>query len=578
MRKIIPVLLLLALLLVCSGLADENGFCDPVPDTLSPLLESAPQDCLVLHAPDGTMHAYLISEGGWMLEGYRLKAGEWECVCSGVALNGCQDVYLRPDKSVFGFEVYSLSGPAETYGWDGQEYYSLIRWRDPDRYDGLVTVEDTVVSYYPSGSSKPEYEVKVGDASCLQAWLFSIDTRPATPQEARARAAILPDAVAQDFVGYTLAGYVCNDAGREADAVFARVQNGLLQIMKAGYTSEKGRVSSYSLMDIPLAAGLRDTPPETLWQDFDTLFRGSAADVLDADQLPVAGRILDLHPQGEQLVLLTADEADRRRVVIVTRDEKGDYRQAASGVLPPDTGLDTFHASDNEIQLVFENQTWSAGYRRSASGAWTLRWVMGQDMDCSVQWGRVYWTGSENGHTEGVCVGSLSGGKDLLTARFEDIPHTLAQLRGGVESAGWAVVHNPQAEDRLNLRVSPDRSAESYGKFYNGTPVRVLKTSGDWCQVQIGAKDMIGWMMRRYLAFGEATGAVEPAFPALLLREESIGLKGTAWADRARKRAVEIGLDEEWTVVGLADDLYILLNNAGDVVYAPQDWYWEGNG
>ena len=36
-------------------------------------------------------------------------------------------------------------------------------------------MEDTVVSYYPTGSAKPEYEVTVGDASCLQAWLFSFD-------------------------------------------------------------------------------------------------------------------------------------------------------------------------------------------------------------------------------------------------------------------------------------------------------------------------------------------------------------------------------------------------------------------
>ena len=51
MRRIIPVLLFLAMLTLCSALADENGLCDPVPDTLAPLLEGVPQDCLVLDAP-----------------------------------------------------------------------------------------------------------------------------------------------------------------------------------------------------------------------------------------------------------------------------------------------------------------------------------------------------------------------------------------------------------------------------------------------------------------------------------------------------------------------------------------------
>ena len=32
----------------------------------------------------------------------------------------------------------------------------------------------------------------------------------------------------------------------------------------------------------------------------------------------------------------------------------------------------------------------------------------------------------------------------------------------------YAVVHNPDAADRLNLRAAPNREAESLGKYYNG--------------------------------------------------------------------------------------------------------------
>ena len=36
--------------------------------------------------------------------------------------------------------------------------------------------------------------------------------------------------------------------------------------------------------------------------------------------------------------------------------------------------------------------------------------------------------------------------------------------------------------------------------------------------------------------------------------------------------------DSNWHVVGIIDDLYILLNNDGTVAYAKMDWLWEGNG
>ena len=70
---------------------------------------------------------------------------------------------------------------------------------------------------------------------------------------------------------------------------------------------------------------------------------------------------------------------------------------------------------------------------------------------------------------------------------------------------------------------------------------------------------------------------VEPAWPNLCLREEYADQ--TAWTDRKMTsrdgRSLE---DSNWHVVGIIDDLYILLNNDGTVAYAKMDWLWEGNG
>ena len=57
-----------------------------------------------------------------------------------------------------------------------------------------------------------------------------------------------------------------------------------------------------------------------------------------------------------------------------------------------------------------------------------------------------------------------------------------AALAGGGSNDNnmqYAVVNNPDPADMLNLRVKPDTGAISLGKFYNGTPVTILRTEGE---------------------------------------------------------------------------------------------------
>jgi phosphate transport system substrate-binding protein len=66
-----------------------------------------------------------------------------------------------------------------------------------------------------------------------------------------------------------------------------------------------------------------------------------------------------------------------------------------------------------------------------------------------------------------------------------------------------AVVNNPNPADRLNLRVNPNTSAESLGRFYNGVQVDILETNADdsWARVRIGNEPGVaeGWMLLKYL-------------------------------------------------------------------------------
>lgn len=83
----------------------------------------------------------------------------------------------------------------------------------------------------------------------------------------------------------------------------------------------------------------------------------------------------------------------------------------------------------------------------------------------------------------------------------------------GAPESEWAVVNNPDPEDRLNLRAEPSRASSSLGKYFNGVMVEVLERTGDgWDHVRVGATE--GYMMMEYLADpAKMIVVVEPVLP-----------------------------------------------------------------
>jgi uncharacterized protein YgiM (DUF1202 family) len=66
-------------------------------------------------------------------------------------------------------------------------------------------------------------------------------------------------------------------------------------------------------------------------------------------------------------------------------------------------------------------------------------------------------------------------------------------------SGGYALVNNPGANERLNLRAAASKSSKSLGKYGNGTYVTVLAKGNTWCKVIVDGKT--GYMMTQYLRF-----------------------------------------------------------------------------
>lgn len=164
---------------------------------------------------------------------------------------------------------------------------------------------------------------------------------------------------------------------------------------------------------------------------------------------------------------------------------------------------------------------------------------------------------------------------DITVIDWTTLPRTEQEALAQLDSSDWAVVNNPNPEDRLHLRASPNQDAASYGKYYNRTPVRIREYGDDWCAVTVCSLD--GYMMTKYLAFGDDMAGVEYAGPWLRflddLAEERLYLQ-----PRADSAWVTCD-DHDFYVMGVAGDFYhIWLPASEEFFYVRMNDLWPGNG
>ena len=114
-----------------------------------------------------------------------------------------------------------------------------------------------------------------------------------------------------------------------------------------------------------------------------------------------------------------------------------------------------------------------------------------------------------------ICIGK-NPWSDITKIDWDTLPGSFEAAVDGVEGDGWALVNNPVATDRLHLRASADTKSESLGKYYNGTPVQVLETKGDWVKAEVFGR--VGWMLKKYLSFTQPHVTTLSAMPQLQIK------------------------------------------------------------
>ena len=559
MRKLWITVLLLCLLPVFA-LAQ-----DAVPAEVQALIDEyygqrLPAEYVEIVTEDGRREGIAIIEDRSVL-GFENVGGEWEmtlqCFVMDEMFPACPEHVAGDDLAI---HITREDGTARlTYRFDGTEF-RLVGWVIPG-YPPVTIDGDTLT--YGEGSEAFSTVLPGG----VTDWPFYAEDLPLTMEEAMARAAISEQNAAEMFPGYTLRGYTAFNDGKMADAVYSRVDNGVLLIKRVGLTAGyEPRVTD--CMPVPLSerllARLETEPFDELiscWLGGDTFLTQDAFD-LSQYPLPAGAVILQNRIETHSLVVLARVEGVKYLYVF----ENGPVY--VSQPLPEDAGIDFFHAGSGDLEFEWAQQNTTASFVRRADGRWLLSWCTcygpAADIHFSTNAFGV-WTSDENADVR-LRVGTFTGSADLFTVNLEELTGAEPIL----DQSGWAVVNNPDPADRLHLRTKASRSGTSLGKFYNGTPVLVLERKGDWTRVQIGFGNTArtGWMMTKYLAFGADMDRVDDAFPDLTFREEYI--------------TQEEQLGYGYMVVGVEEEgrtkQYILLGTDGKVMYVPQTWLWGGNG
>ena len=449
--------------------------------------------------------------------------------------------------------------------------------RENSNYDVMIAPFDeatTQLSFYQDGRACGQFHINESNP------LLSLTELPGDPETAQKMEMISRDTLATRQEGYTLRWYAHISGTLDDSTIetaYSKVENGFLTVRWVTYQAGGAIISELTSFPIPLSKEFQqklENEPFNQLMSLGYSSEFSTDDFLDPSLLPVSGKILQNHLQSEVLLLLTEDETGKR-LIEITQDENGVYAIRRSPVLPSDIWLDTFHAGESDLLLDWNQQDHQAGFRRAFNWQWRLSWLTcyGESEDLNCSFGLNTCTLMD---TDTMKVGTLPF--DPFADELTALPSTLEELNARLDRTDLAVVCNPDPNDRLHLRTKPSREANSLGKFWNGTPVRVLNERDGWCQVEIGTDGRLtGWMLKKYLVTGAKMDQVTPCFSQQTLRDDKAETETPIYTDLSLKE--RYCTHSGWELMGVADDrLYVVVTDEGETGYAPMEWFFDGNG
>ncbi len=597
-RLQIAILISLFLCLFAVPSLAENAAFETLPEQIRQLWldEYSPDelvDALALTLPDGQTCGLLLSKGGWM-NGFFPHEGGYARLWSFSIdyLNNAGLRFVRHDASSvqpdgtpypsgIGFDVINDEGARLTFCYleSAQAFECTGYRREKSDYEVQVAPIDeemATLSFYQGGRACGQFRVSRSIFTLFRMWDL-----PSRPEEAQRLSTVSREALAARQEGYTLRWYD-HWSGQLDDlfvtTAYSKVENGFLTVRWVKYQAGGAIISELTSFPIPLS---KEFQQRLEAEPFDQLISLSYSnefqtdDFLNTSLIPVSGSILQSSIQPHALLLLMEDEAGVRRLMEITRNENGVYALRQTPPLPKGVWMDSFHAGMEELLLEWDQQHRQVNFRRTFDGEWKLIWLTcyGEKETLNCSFGLNTSTLMD---TDTLKIGVLPF--DLFADDLTTLPRTSEELTAQLDRTGLAVVCNPDPNDRLHLRTKPSREADSLGKFWNGTPVRVLDERDGWCQVEIGTDGrLIGWMMKKYLVTGAKMDQVTPRFSQQTLRGDKAETETHIYTDPSLK--VRYCTHSGWELMGVVDDrLYVVVTDEGETGYAPMEWFFDGNG
>lgn len=195
--------------------------------------------------------------------------------------------------------------------------------------------------------------------------------------------------------------------------------------------------------------------------------------------------------QGTSLLLALAEDGSARRLWLCETDEQGLTTIRHTRPLPRDVKL-TVHQPEEwesqEITLTWQNGQRQACFNRRPDGKWLLCGLGG---DASWSWTTVYFCGTAAWMGGPPRPSSFNG---LAETLFSTDLDTLFERSDRRHYNDWAMVESFFAE------VYDRKEGEYICRLWQGTPLRVLKEDGIWCQVELGDGGLTGWTYKARLA------------------------------------------------------------------------------
>lgn len=595
-RPCLSVLIALLLCLLILPVLAENAAFETLPEQIQQLWlgEYAPEDftdALTFALPDGQTCGLVLTKYG-RLDGYFPQADAYEMQWSTHSLNGPGLRFVHHDASStqpdgtpypsgIGFDIVNDEGARMTFCYSESSLaFECVGYRrENSNYDVTIAPLDEAtaqLSFYQNGRACGQFHINENNYT-----LLSLTELPGDPETAQKMEMISRDTLATRQEGYTLRWYdhmsgTLDDSTIET--AYSKVENGFLTVRWVKYQAGGAIISELTSFPIPLS---KEFQQRLEAEPFDQLISLSYSnefqtdDFLNTSLIPVSGSILQSSIQPHALLLLMEDEAGVRRLTEITRNENGVYALRQTPPLPKGVWMDSFHAGMEGLLLEWDQQHHQVNFQRTFDGEWKLVWLTcygeKETLNCSF--------GLNTGtlmDTDTLRIGVLPF--DLFADDLTTLPCTSEELTAQLDRTGLAVVCNPDPNDRLHLRTKPSREANSLGKFWNGTPVRVLNERDGWCQVEIGTDGRLtGWMLKKYLVTGAKMDQVTPCFSQQTLRDDKAETETPIYTDLSLKE--RYCTHSGWELMGVADDrLYVVVTDEGETGYAPMEWFFDGNG